>query len=495
MFHRFDIHTRIVQRSGITFYGARDKLLGREVWLWRLMEFGDAQPPPAAQLDAAKAPLRALQHPALVKLHDIEADPDGLVALLEPAAGESLDALMARGPADVAVFQDIAQSCLRALAAAAAAGVPHGALEPGLIFCARAGDGTMKATVAGTGIAAFVMRMQGLEHPCSESLDVWMLGGVLHALLIGDVAAEGGVAKVPHEVRPEVPEAISLWVMLLLADDPAVRPQTAAAALELLQQAVAPPAAADKPAESQVSEVPVPPVHWPAGFDPHLHQPPTWHYPPVALWHVPPQQWAEPYDPAQAAQHPQMWHQLPWQQWHAPVQHDPYQIQYLQHQQQIIAQQLAAAQAAAAQASGTEYAAPLQAQTYAMPVEPVAGPPVVSPPAGPSQLVAVPVAVPVAQTAAPPSPPVPSASKTQPLAANAAIPKARLPAPSKRTATGEGSQSAATTTSQATPKKDPRRFIGPAISLAVTLLVIWFFRGFFSAFLNLDALRGVFGRP
>ena len=322
MFQRFEIHSRIVKRSGITFYGARDKLLGREVWLWRLFEFGDTPRPTDEQLNAAKAPLRALRHSGIVTLHDIEADPDGLVALLEPAVGEPLDEWMTRRPVNVEDFRQIAESCLDALSASAAAGVPHGALEPGLIFTSKMAGGRMNASLVGCGIARLVMRFQGDHHESSEALDVWMLGGILHSLLTGSQIEEGRVIRAPHEMRPEISVAISEWVMRLLVDDASLRPQTAAEALALFQHALAP-----APVDSSAVFYPsMQPVHWAAGYDPNLH-PPVWHYPQVPVWHAPPGQWPQPHDPALAAQQQQYWQQIPWYPWPGQVAAEPQQEQ------------------------------------------------------------------------------------------------------------------------------------------------------------------------
>ncbi len=315
MFERFSIHSRIIHRSGITFYGAHDKLLGREIWLWRLYEFdGTYAPPGNEQLSVEKASLLKLRDPRIVRVHDIEADPDGVVALVEPAAGESLDEWIARGPADLVEFNQIAEACLRSLAAAASAGVPHGALEPGLVFVNRAEHARIDVSLLGFGIARLVTRLAGSDLDSSEAGDVWMLGGVLHALLVG-AQDEGALLMPPHHSRPEVPVANSDWVMGLMAEDPAARPQSAAEALAQFTHAISPPAFPPG-APSQFA----PPAAWPAGYPAHTHMPPGWHYPPAAVWHMPPAQWPQPYDPTLAAQPGQMWQQVPWQPWPAQMQ-------------------------------------------------------------------------------------------------------------------------------------------------------------------------------
>ena len=412
MFQRFEIHSRIVRRSGITFYGARDKLLGREVWLWRLFEFGDTPRPTEEQLNAAKAPLRALRHPGIVTLHDIEVDPDGLVALLEPAVGEPLDEWMVRGPVDLEDFQQIAESCLNALSASAAAGVPHGSLEPGLIFTSKTAAGGVSASLVGCGIARLVMRFHGDHHECSEALDVWTLGGILHALLTCAQIEEGREIRSPHEMRPEIPVAVSEWVMRLLVDDASLRPQTAADALSLFSHAVAP-----VPVDSSAAfHLPMQPAPWAAGHDPNLH-PPVWHYPPVHVWHAPPGQWPQPHEPAPAAQQQQYWQQIPWYPWPGQIAAEP------QHEQ------LAAAQPA-------------------------------SPP---------PARLPVTQTS------------------NA--PKRGSPAAQKSTAAAVAKSASV----PARQKSSPRRWIGPAISLAAAAVVVWFFRDVFATVFHHETWQGMLG--
>lgn len=307
MYQRFDIHSRIIMRSGVVFYGAKDKLLGKDVWLWRLFEFHDASPAAAELIAREKAPLRQLKHPGLVAVHDVEADSDGVVAILEPAAGEPLDEVIARGPLSTEEFVPLAEAVLAAFAHAAGQGIVHGAMEPGMVFLNRKDDGEIAVKILGFGISRLMARLRGGEFDGSEAADLRQLGLLFHGLLAG-AQPDDPPAPLP-EKAPAVPEKIAAWVMRFFADDEGERPAAAASALDQLRIATAPP-----PPEMQ-------PSPWPTGYAPHPPMlPPGW-MPPPGMWAaqqpMPVMTWP-PHDP-QLMQPQPMWQPPMMHPWPQPL--------------------------------------------------------------------------------------------------------------------------------------------------------------------------------
>ncbi len=305
MFQRFDIHSRILMRSGIVFYGARDKLLGRDVWLWRLYEFHEAQPPPAELLAQEKAPLRSLRHPGIVVLNDVEADPDGVVAMLEPAAGEPLDEVISGGPMRSEDFVPLAEAVLAAFAHAAGTGIVHGAIEAGMIFLDRGQSGEAAVKILGFGLSRLMVRLHGGSFGGCEAEDLRQLGLIFHGLLAGEPAADPPPAI--QEKAPAVSHPLAAWLTRFFATENQERHATAASALESLRAASAPP-----PPEP----VMMPPAPWPAGYDPNMPMhPPGW-MPQPAMWQPMPMPWP-PHDPH--AMPPAMWPQPMMHPWPQPM--------------------------------------------------------------------------------------------------------------------------------------------------------------------------------
>lgn len=431
MFQRFDIHSRIVRRCGITFYGARDKLAAREVWLWRLHEYGEHGPPDEALLNAERTALRAPRHPCILPVLELEADPDGLVAHLQPAEGETLDEWLAKGQIGMEDFAAIAASCLEAISAGAAAGVPHGALEPGLIFTRIDGEGQRKTQVLGFGVARLVAKLHGDNLETSEAADLWMLGGILYSALTGALVQEGQPLLPPQEINSDVTPAISEWIMRLLTAEGDAGFESAAAALAELQRLLAPPAQEPEFAHPQALPGWWPPSQQPV-YDPNA--PPIWHYPPQPMWHIPP----PPMDPAWAAAQQQAWQQqpIPMPYWQSPPQ----------------------------------------------PMEAEVAPPAGEPPA--TKPVTKPLPKPVARQ---PSGPL---VKTPAPAAGGA-PNTRPPsAPLKKTSEADKAAEPV----QPPAPKDIHRWLGPLVSLSTVVLLAWLFRASLAPFFQADIWRGLFGK-
>jgi hypothetical protein len=186
---------------------------------------------------------------------------DGGVPYLitEVVDGESLRAIIARGPLPLRTAIDIAGQVASGLAAAHAAGIIHRDLKPGNIMVTRqgrakvldfglakqviasnAGDGTvsMNPTVPGTllGTFGYMSPEQVRGHSSDARSDIFSFGVVLHEMLSGkcafrrDSAADVISAILtadPPELPPSVPPVLERLVRRCLNKNPEDRFQSA----------------------------------------------------------------------------------------------------------------------------------------------------------------------------------------------------------------------------------------------------------------------------
>jgi hypothetical protein len=208
----YNIHHRLAHRSGIVLYAARDDEYAREVWLWRLLEFSEGfEAPPDEVLAEARSQLLALRHPSIISVLEVESDPDGVVAVLEPVPGEPLDGLLTAGVLDLETFSAIAVPVLGAIRMAHTHGVGHGALEAALVFHHMQQDGSRFTSVLGFGIVPLIQRLRGQPMQPTEADDLAAAAQIFHLALAGSA----GKSLPLSEVRPDLPPAIEIWLSQL----------------------------------------------------------------------------------------------------------------------------------------------------------------------------------------------------------------------------------------------------------------------------------------
>ncbi|MEZ4366942.1 MAG: serine/threonine-protein kinase [Kofleriaceae bacterium] len=205
--------------------------------------------------------LASVRHPGVVTIHAVGALPDGRPYLaMEHLAGESLEAVVARGPLPVARATAIACQIASALDATHARGLIHRDLKPSNVMLTRDHGGRERAVLIDFGIvwpsdAAAVTRLThagdliGTPHYMSpeqvqgEDLDgrsdLYSLGVTLYRMLTGRtpfsgtslevvVAHVGQAPPLVRSLRPDVPEALERVVRRCLAKLPAQRFASAA---------------------------------------------------------------------------------------------------------------------------------------------------------------------------------------------------------------------------------------------------------------------------
>jgi len=257
---------------------ARDLTLGREVLLVRR--------PCAVQLDGRVAVERALRearalaglrHAAIQKLHDVLEDESGPTLVLEPVAGETLEAVLAREqklePEEV---RRLGIELADALASVHAAGAVH--RDVGERTIVVRGDGSpcltgfrlaKPATLSGAtsiqygqveSVAGCKERVVLPLHPAPEQLagepasartDLFALACVLYRALTGREAMPAHLtggwrqATDPARLVPGTPPVLAKQIMASLARSPIGRPQSAIELRDALR--------AEKPASARTT--------------------------------------------------------------------------------------------------------------------------------------------------------------------------------------------------------------------------------------------------
>lgn len=213
--------------------------------------------------------LAAIQHPNILTIHDFGVDDKGPYVITEFVDGETLDLVVKRAPFGVDEFADAAQQTLEALIAAHQAGLIHRDLKPQNIMRTRLASGAWQYKILDFGLARFVSQptVQSMENnksiygsilyiapeqlrhqPLDARTDIYAMGCVFYYMLSGHSAVDGETipdlitshlqhsVKPLAELRPDLPAALSDWVMKALAYAPDDRYPSAAAALAALRK-------------------------------------------------------------------------------------------------------------------------------------------------------------------------------------------------------------------------------------------------------------------
>ncbi|NAS21341.1 protein kinase [Herbidospora sp. NEAU-GS84] len=240
-----------------TVWRAHDELLRREVAVKQMRTPSDLGPGELAEytsraIGEARAAGR-LNHPSIVKIHDVVPHEGAPWIVMDLVPGTSLDKLLPLPSARVA---EIGLAILDALELAHAHGILHRDVKPANVLVGDDG----RAMLADFGIAApfgadpadssgspaymAPERFRGL--PAGPPSDLWSLGATLYAAVEGrgpfhrNLPAAVVAAVVMHDPPPmtQATPALARAVGALLAKDPAHRPP-AATTRHLLRDAVA----------------------------------------------------------------------------------------------------------------------------------------------------------------------------------------------------------------------------------------------------------------
>ncbi|HEX6722411.1 MAG TPA: serine/threonine-protein kinase [Burkholderiaceae bacterium] len=249
-----------------TVYAAYDPILSRTIAVKTLhlsVAEGDRATLDALFLNEARA-AAGLNHPNIVTVYDAGLSEQGVYIAMERLRGRDLRQLLANGwRPDIVQAAQILRRVSDALSYAHSKGVIHCDIKPANIFMvgrtlpkvvdfgiARVAHGqdipALEGVVAGSPhyLAPEQLRGETVDRRC----DVYALGVVMYELLTHRKAFDGKSLpeivhavehlrpQPPHEVRPEVPVALSEITMRAIAHDPAQRYRSARQMSQALRQ-------------------------------------------------------------------------------------------------------------------------------------------------------------------------------------------------------------------------------------------------------------------
>ncbi len=270
---RYELRT-VLGRGGMAeVWLGFDRRLDRAVAVKILPPAGPADPSARDRFDREARTVARLSHPNIVAVHDVGTDagsPAGgaevSYLVMELVQGGSLADRLAAGPLPVAAAVAVAVQVCDALEAAHAAGVVHRDVKPAnILFTGAAADrvkvcdfGIARVTGAGQaeltaskqvlGTSAYMAPEQATGGPVDARSDIYALGCVLYAMLVGHPPFTGGTPMqlaarhvnqpvVPAStLRPGLPPQVDRVLGALLAKRPEDRPASAARAGDLLRR-------------------------------------------------------------------------------------------------------------------------------------------------------------------------------------------------------------------------------------------------------------------
>ncbi|MFI6642761.1 serine/threonine-protein kinase [Streptomyces sp. NPDC050504] len=291
---RYELVKRLGRGGMGEVWAGRDRDLHRDVAL-KLLVLDDASYPDLPKrFDREAVAAAQINHPGVVGLYDRGVHEDVLFIVMEKVTGATLaEHVRTEGPMPPARAVAIARDICDALAAAHRAHVIHYDIKPHNVMLTA--DGRVK--VVDFGIAGFVQNTfsvarssqlapagtpeygapeQFLTERGDERSDLYALGGVLFAMLVGHAPFTGhnGLSIMRRkleedaprlaDLRPDLPEPLTALVAELLDRDPARRPGSAQGVLGRLAAYAGAPVLPAAPAPSVPPVPPVPPVR-PAG--------------------------------------------------------------------------------------------------------------------------------------------------------------------------------------------------------------------------------------
>lgn len=284
---RFEILRPLEEDSASTLFLIRDEKRGAEACLRR---FKTQKAQEIEGLNELFTQLAGIESDGIDKPEDFGADKDGFyVVSAAPAASETLEAVLERGPLTAEEFEVVALQLLDALDALHEQAVVHGSIRADYVRITGKSAAEWRVTLQGFGqgfatkddtkeaqVRAYrcTAPEQWVDGTTRRRTDVYALGCVLYEALAARPPFDGRALKeirhkhIGHDLAPlqklanHVPSWMCAWVMHLMAADPEQRPRKAAAARELFERREAPPLPelpprSESPAEAVSSTPPV----------------------------------------------------------------------------------------------------------------------------------------------------------------------------------------------------------------------------------------------
>lgn len=270
---RYEFIRKVAQGGFGRVYVAKDRLLGREVAIKRLLtaEESSGQTQAEATFQREATTLAAMQHPNIVQIFDFDSDEEGTFVVMEMLEGETLKDRIDRGPLTWNTFVMVAKQALDAINAAHSQGILHRDLKPENLFLQRTPGGSRVLKILDFGLAKlstvpskqtmdqsgnvfgsiyYMAPEQFMRQPLDGRTDLYALGCVFYQTLScrfpfhGESMQGTMDAHMQHKVRhirerrPDMNASVADWIMRLISFKPADRPADVMAAIRELEAAL-----------------------------------------------------------------------------------------------------------------------------------------------------------------------------------------------------------------------------------------------------------------
>ncbi len=266
---RYEIIGKIGQGGVGSVYKAKDTHLNREVAIKRVLteEGTESSEEATKSLLKEATALSALQHPHIVTVYDSGVDEEGPYVVMENINGRTLDEMVERGTLTWNDLYEVALQTQEALIAAQDLGLVHRDLKPSNVMVCWLASGKFQVKIVDFGLAKFsaTPSLQTIDHgdavfgsiffmapeqfertPLDQRTDMYAMGCLYYYALTGQYpfngenAASVMASHLQHhvtpinELRPDIPQWGSDWIMWHIERDMDKRPTNAREALERL---------------------------------------------------------------------------------------------------------------------------------------------------------------------------------------------------------------------------------------------------------------------
>lgn len=271
---RYDLGERIGRGGICAVYRAFDNHLQREVAVKRLLPADKTllEESDEGILNREALALAQLQHPNVVTVYEFDEDENGPFAVLELIEGESLKKVIDEDALNYSDFIEIAGQLIDPLISAMELNLLHRDIKPENIMLSQLRSGRLQVKILDFGLAKITSTPQAQTVDLSGSFlgsvsyaapeqferglldqrtDLYSLGCVLYFALTQSSPFKGSSVgetmnnhlthhvRPLHRYRPDLPNSICEFVMMLIERAPMKRPDDAVEAYQLFRQAVA----------------------------------------------------------------------------------------------------------------------------------------------------------------------------------------------------------------------------------------------------------------